>query len=38
MPGLDGIDTPRRSAGRPSTKVIMLTSFSENVHIMAART
>ena len=37
MPGLDGIDATRAVLlARPSTKVIMLTSFSENARIMAA--
>ena len=37
MPGLDGIDATRAVLlVRPSTKVIMLTSFSENARIMAA--
>jgi DNA-binding NarL/FixJ family response regulator len=37
MPGLDGIDATRAVLGvRPATKVIMLTSFSENARIMAA--
>ena len=37
MPGLDGIDATRALLlVRPSTKVIMLTSFSENARIMAA--
>jgi len=37
MPGLDGIDTTRAVlAVRPATKVIMLTSFSENARILAA--
>ena len=37
MPGLDGIDATRAVLlARPSTKVIMLTSFSENARIMDA--
>ena len=37
MPGLDGIEATRAVlAVRPGTKVIMLTSFSENARIMAA--
>ena len=37
MPGMDGIDATRAVLlVRPSTKVIMLTSFSENARIMAA--
>jgi DNA-binding NarL/FixJ family response regulator len=37
MPGLDGIDATRAVlVVRPATKVIMLTSFSENARIMAA--
>jgi DNA-binding NarL/FixJ family response regulator len=37
MPGLDGIEATRAVLGvRPSTKVIMLTSFSENARILAA--
>ncbi|MEP7194374.1 MAG: response regulator transcription factor [Actinomycetota bacterium] len=37
MPGLDGIEATRAVLGvRPVTKVIMLTSFSENARIMAA--
>ena len=37
MPSLDGIDATRAVlAARPATKVIMLTSFSENARILAA--
>lgn len=37
MPGLDGIGATRQVlAARPDTKVIMLTSFSENARILAA--
>jgi DNA-binding NarL/FixJ family response regulator len=37
MPGLDGIEATRAVLRvRPTTKVIMLTSFSENARIMAA--
>ena len=37
MPGLDGIEATRAVlAVRPGTKIIMLTSFSENARIMAA--
>jgi DNA-binding NarL/FixJ family response regulator len=37
MPGLDGIDATRAVLGaRSATKVIMLTSFSENARILAA--
>jgi DNA-binding NarL/FixJ family response regulator len=37
MPGLDGIDATRAVlAIRPETKVIILTSFSENARILAA--
>jgi DNA-binding NarL/FixJ family response regulator len=37
MPGMDGIAATRAVlAVRPSTKVIMLTSFSENARILAA--
>ena len=37
MPGLDGIDATRAVlVASPATKVIMLTSFSENARIMAA--
>jgi DNA-binding NarL/FixJ family response regulator len=37
MPGLDGIDATRAVlAVRPATKVIMLTSFSENARILGA--
>jgi DNA-binding NarL/FixJ family response regulator len=37
MPGLDGIGATRQVlAARPETKVIMLTSFSENARILAA--
>jgi len=37
MPSLDGIDATRALlAARPATKVIMLTSFSENARILAA--
>ena len=37
MPGLDGIDATRAVLlARPLTKVIMLTSFSENARIMDA--
>lgn len=37
MPGLDGIGATRAVLGvRPATKVIMLTSFSENARILAA--
>jgi len=37
MPGLDGIEATRQVLSvRPETKVIMLTSFSENARILAA--
>jgi DNA-binding NarL/FixJ family response regulator len=37
MPGLDGIEATRRVlAAAPDTKVIILTSFSENARILAA--
>jgi DNA-binding NarL/FixJ family response regulator len=37
MPGVDGIDATRAVLSvRPETKVIMLTSFSENARILAA--
>ncbi len=37
MPGLDGVAATRAvMAARPDTKVIMLTSFSENARILAA--
>ena len=37
MPGLDGVAATRAVlAARPETKVIMLTSFSENARILAA--
>jgi DNA-binding NarL/FixJ family response regulator len=37
MPGLDGVAATREVlAARPETKVIMLTSFSENARILAA--